>query len=167
MAFHAAARHVHARDSRGKTSRRFGANTFVAGNAADDDALRAAIEKQNETITQLVLARAEVLAEAKQAQEARLARLQELIAVGSFFVSAAGADQDESFSLEITQARAGSRQLSALIRNRGGWSDARPFSGTWKLDENSGVFSLNLVSRSNQAIADAGPLLSVGEAISL
>lgn len=152
----------------GKPREEFGAATFVAGNADDDAALRAAIEKQNEIISRLVLARAEILAEAKQAQEARLARLQELIAAGSFFVSAAAAaDKNASFSIEITQARSGSRQVSALIRNAGGWSDARPFSGTWKLDETSGVFSLNLVSRSNQAIADAGPLLSVGEAISL
>ena len=154
----------------GEPRESFEGKTYLAGTPGDDDALRQLVNGQADFVARIEKASTELAAENKRDRESRLARFHEILAPGALFTgritnpdTAAG----EPIVLEITSARSGSRQVAALLRNGGGWSDARPFLGTWKLDDATGAFSLNLMSRSGQAIADAGPLTGHPEAVSL
>ena len=149
----------------------FGEKTYVAGNPADDAALKEFVEKQTDFVARVEKASAELAEENKRDRESRLARLHELLAPAALFTGQAAPSNNEkstAASLEITSAKAGSRQLSALLRlHDSGWLDARSFAGTWKLDDATGVISLNLMSRSNQALAGAGSLLETPQALTL
>jgi hypothetical protein len=148
----------------------FGKKTYLAGSIEDDSSLRELVAQQNDYVARLEKAAAEIAEENKRDRESRIARFHDLLATGTLFTGHAAltaGGERESISLEITTARPGSRQISALLRNAGGWTDARPFIGTWKFDATTDVFSLNLMSRSGQAIPDAGPLLDVKDALSL
>jgi hypothetical protein len=151
----------------GQPRARFGEKTFVIGSPADDAALKELVEKQNDFVTRLEKARDELAVENKRDRESRLVHFHNLLSVGTLFTGETTSGEGEPVSLEIAYTKPGSRQVSALLRNSGGWSDARPFLGTWKFDDATGAFSLNLMSRSNQAIPDAGPLLANSAALSL
>jgi hypothetical protein len=145
----------------------FGDKTYLAG--TDDEELRKLVAQQTDYVARVEKARDELAEENKRDRETRLAHFHTLIGTGTLFIGEgkqANGD-DIPISLEITAAKAGSRQISAALRNDGGWSDARPFLDTWKFDDATGAFSLNLMSRSGQALPDAGPLLATKDALSL
>gem|GEM_PF-2785436 len=156
---------------RGQPRASFGEKNYVAGSPADDEALRKLVALQADFIARIEKIRTESSAETKRDRESRLANFQSLIAPGSLFTGQtakrSGASEIHA-SLEITSVKTNaSRQVAALLRNDGGWGDARAFLGTWKFDDTNGVFLLNLMSRSGQSIAYAGPLLETRDALSL
>jgi hypothetical protein len=151
----------------GQPRAHFGKKTYVVGNTSDDAALKALVEKRNDYVARVAKAHGELSAKNKRGRESRLVHFHNLLSPGTLFTGRTTTGKGELVSLEITYTKPGSRQVSALLRTSGGWSDARPFFGTWKLDDTTGVFSLNLMSRSNQAIANAGPLLAHMDALSL
>ena len=155
-------------DLEGKPRASFGEKTYLAGNPDDTAALQELVEKQTAFIARVEKAAAEFTEQNKRDRESRLARFHGMLAPGSLFVGRTTQGRDEDLSLEIASAKPGSRQVSALLRLYGsGWIDARPFLGTWKLDDTTGVFSLNLMSRSNQAIAGADSFLGSAKALTL
>lgn len=61
--------------------------------------------------------------------------------------------------LEFAQARGGENRLAAVLRDEAGWAEARPFSGTWTYDDNSGNFTLTLNTRGADRIENCGPFV--------
>jgi hypothetical protein len=60
--------------------------------------------------------------------------------------------------LEITDL-SGEGEVTALLRNEGGWRNARAFQGNWSADDEFKAPVLNLTSLPDQAVRNAGPFL--------
>ncbi len=152
----------------GKPRASFGEKTYRVGNPDDNAALKQLVENQTDALARLERAASSFVDENKRDRESRLARFHDLLATGALFVGRTTRENSEDLTLEITTPKPGARQVTALLRIYGsGWLDARPFAGTWKLDDTTGVFSLTLTSRSNQAIPGAGSLLESTNTITL
>ncbi|HQF39524.1 MAG TPA: hypothetical protein PK322_10445 [Opitutaceae bacterium] len=61
--------------------------------------------------------------------------------------------------LEFAQVRGGENRLAAVLRDEAGWAEARPFSGTWSYDDNSGDFTIALNTRGADRIENCGPFV--------
>lgn len=61
--------------------------------------------------------------------------------------------------LEISKVNADRQELTATLRNDGGWDDYRRFQGSYSYVDTNGEFVLSLNSRSEQAVQSCGPFL--------
>lgn len=61
--------------------------------------------------------------------------------------------------LEISTLNADRQEITAALRNDGGWDDYRRFQGTYALNDNTGEFSIKLNTRSEQFVQNCGPFL--------
>jgi hypothetical protein len=147
----------------GKTRETFGAATYTVNAPADREALGKIAAAQADYVARLEQARADQLADLKRDREAHLAALRALITPESLFIGQAtplaGGIEATEVSLEITAAGPDEREVSAALRNTRGWKTSRPLGGAWKFDDETGIFTLKLTTRSNQAVRDGGPLL--------
>lgn len=138
------------------------------------DALDAGDPSTAERLRQLVadtpalLARAEAaVAAAEQRQiEQRAARLA-VFAEGALFTGTATRLNDQSvhaLAFQIVKRDESRRRIEVLLRNDGGWSIARRFTGEYQLPDKPGEpATLQLTTGSGQALPGTGPFLEWNE----
>lgn len=144
----------------------FGAKTYLENDAADQAALRQLASHQTVYAEQVMAAREKVQDEIRREREQRRARFLATLQPGALFIGSAVNRHDHTsvaLSLEITELGSANQQVTALLRNDGGWSDARTFQGEWREDADAEHFSLVLGTRYNQAVRGAGPLLDASD----
>jgi hypothetical protein len=101
-------------------------------------------------------------AELERDRQKRVEGFTQLLRPGTLFTGTiidGGADVPLPIIVELTDSSATTRRVSALVRNDGGWTDARTFQGEWTADAEAEACTLTLDSRTDQLIAKAGPLL--------
>ena len=138
--------------------------TYIAGDATDAAALRALIEQQQKFCQRIVAARDQYQEERRRTRDERLARYASLFQPGTLFtgsVTLRRNQQSAALVLELVDLKGATRQVAALLRNDGGWSDARKFQGEWRTDADAETLSLVLGTRSDQALRGAGPILDL------
>ena len=115
----------------------------------------------------LATARVQVAEQLRQERDARQAALSVALQPGALYLGhaepTAGGEPVPGLVLEISTTKPTARQLTALLRNEGDWTDTRTFTGTWETDAEFTTLKLPLTTRSSQAIAGAGPLLALRE----
>jgi hypothetical protein len=114
-------------------------------------------------------ARVQVAEQLRQERDARQAALLVALQPGALFLGRAeplveGGETASALVLEIATVKAQARQVTALLRNEGDWTDARSFAGIWETDSDFTTLKLPLATRPNQSVAEAGPLLAEREA---
>ncbi|HLP02603.1 MAG TPA: hypothetical protein VK163_11315 [Opitutaceae bacterium] len=117
----------------------------------------------------LALARVQVAEQLRQERDARQVALLVALQPGALFLGRAeplaeGAEPAPGLVLEIATVKAPARQLTALLRNEGDWTDTRAFSGTWETNADFTALKLPLATRAAHAVNEAGPLLATREA---
>jgi hypothetical protein len=139
----------------------FGDNSFAAGDSGDDARLRALVS-DFQAFASRVADRQKSLesAEAESVGRRRAAFLAQItpgsVLRGEAFE--AGSRVGTPLYLEFTELSE-DKQVSALLRNDGGWSAARVFQGTWTSDDDFQSPVLNLTSPPDQAVRNGGPFL--------
>lgn len=147
----------------GKRRAAFAERIFVAGNKADDDALKAMAEEEIAFEGKLAGAKIKYRDQLQAAAERKFAVLRDLTKPGSVFIGSATNDRNHTTTtlvLEVTDLLTSIGEMRALLRNDGGWSDARAFQGHWDIDNDATVENLRLSTLAPEAIPDAGPYLS-------
>lgn len=98
----------------------------------------------------------------KKERAARLAQLISNITPGNLYKGSATNRYNQSVVplwLEFTNLNQQFFQVTALLRNDGGWQDARVFQGEFSTDPGVEKLSVNIGTRNNQAINSAGPIV--------
>lgn len=145
----------------GRPRSAFGDNSFEAADPGDEAKLRALASDFQAFAARVAKAQGDIRA-AKAAEIARRrdAFLAE-ISPGSVLRGTAleaGSQIGTPLYLEIT-GLSRDDQVTALLRNDGGWSAARAFQGAWSSDEDLENPVLNLTSSPEQAVRNGGPFL--------
>lgn len=143
-------------------------SAFAAELRVLDDAVKAQLKRDlaaaGEFAAKFDAARVAHAEKLQREREERRAALLTALAPGTCFFGQAepvgGGAPIPGLVLEIVSAQPASRQVSALLRNDGGWAEARAFQGTFDVDDQSSVLKLSLATRSAQAVEQAGPLLA-------
>jgi hypothetical protein len=139
----------------------FGTLSFVPGEPADDARLRALAGDFQAFVERLANLRRNSELARTAAIAARRNAFLGLIAPGRVFRGQAqesGEQNATALYLEIV-ALSGDNEVTALLRNDGGWRSARAFQGTWSADDSFENPVLNLSSLANQAVRGSGPFL--------
>jgi hypothetical protein len=139
----------------------FGDATFIGGDAKDDARLRSQASDLQAFADRLAAVRRDNEAAHAATVAARLEGLLAMIAPGRVFAGKAleaGEQSGTTLYLEFTGLTAGDG-VTALLRNDGGWHNARSFQGTWSADDESRVLTLDLASPASQAVHAGGPVL--------
>ena len=131
-------------------------------------ALAEAVAERVAFAEKLEAARLQVAEQLRQEREGRQTALLVALQPGALFLGraeplAAGGEPAPELVLEIASVKAQSRQVAALLRNEGDWTDTRAFSGTWETDAEFTALRLPLATRATQAVDEAGPLLATRE----
>ncbi len=135
--------------------------SFVAGDASDETRLRALVVGFQAFAARVAEIRRISESAHTAVLESRRKALLAQIAPGRVFRGQAletGQQQGTPLSLEIVELASG-QQMTALLRNEGGWRIARVFQGTWSADAEFENLTVNLASLPGQAIRNAGPFL--------
>ena len=138
----------------------FASDAFVAGDTADDARLRALASDFQAFALRLAKARRNAEAARSAALEARRGAFLALIGPGRVFRGQAqetGEPNATTIYLEIVSQS--ENEVTALLRNDGGWRSARAFQGTWSADDDFQNPVLNLSSTVGQAVRNAGLFL--------
>lgn len=139
----------------------YGESTYLAGDPNDDARLRT-LEADLSAFASRVAKNRQAFESAHAAAlDGRRRELLAQIAPGRVFrgqAVEAGEQQGKPLYLEITGLSQGG-EVTALLRNDGGWHNARGFEGKWSADDEFESLTLNLVSLPDQAIRAAGPFL--------
>ena len=131
--------------------------SYVVGDAADRAALQAVMAAEEAYADQVIAARKTYEAELEQKREAVAATFQP----GTIFAGTAKqGNESEAVTLEIGGLKSGLRQLTAELRNDGGWAEARRFEGKYDFDADDDTPAFTLQTRAQDAIRDGGPLLN-------
>ena len=87
------------------------------------------------------------------------------IAPGTLFNGTAtqGTNTPQPLWLEITDMDPDRKTIRALLRNDGGWDDARRFEGTFELDTTKNLTSVVLKTDASQLVQNCGPFLEWNE----
>ncbi len=138
------------------------ADPAFAKTLADTVAARLAFAEKLDT------ARVQVAEQLRQERDARQAALLVALQPGALFLGQAepiadGATAAPGLVLEIASVKANARQVTALLRNEGDWTDTRSFTGTWETDADFTALKVPLATRTTNAVADAGPLVGLRE----
>jgi hypothetical protein len=139
----------------------FGESSFLAGDPGDDARLRTLAADLGAFAVRIAKSRQTFESAHAAAVDGRRRDFLAQIASGRVFrgqAVEAGEQQGKPLYLEITGLGPGN-EVTALLRNDGGWHYARPFQGTWSADQEFEGVTLNLTSLPNQAIRAAGPFL--------
>ncbi len=110
-------------------------------------------------------ARLQMAEQIRQERDARQAALLVALQPGALFLGRAeplaiGTETAPGLVLEIASAKESARQVTALLRNKGDWTDTRAFAGTWETDTDFTALKLQLSTRASQTVPEAGPLLA-------
>ena len=116
----------------------------------------------------LEAARLQMAEQLRQERDARQTALLVALQPGALFLGRAeplalGTESAPGLVLEISTVKDNARQLTALLRNKGDWTDTRTFSGSWETAADFTATKLQLSTRASQAVAEAGPLLATAE----
>lgn len=146
----------------GKPRAEFAAPNFVVGDPPEEMKFKSFLAQTNADAARVVDAAKKYAIEFEKLKTERQASFLATIAPGTLFTGTATRKYDvRSFpiSLEITDVAARTHKLTALLRNDGGWADARTFQGEWSTDAEAETFRVTVTSQQNQAIREAGPIL--------
>jgi hypothetical protein len=147
----------------GQPKTAFAPNPVAIDNQQENQALQGRVDECSKIEAKLAQAQEKIREEIRAFQEAQIRKYRELLAPGSLFVgtySNTGNSSPTPISIEITQLKPATGQVSALLRNDGGWSDARGMQGEFSYSPDASHFGLSLATRRDQAIQDAGPVIS-------
>lgn len=141
----------------------FGDHAVALGDTAAMDKLRELAKAQSDVPARIEKARQTVVEERRANLEKMTAQLASELTPGTVFAGTAtgSTGTPEKLYLEITAVQ--DRQVSALLRNEGGWADARPFQGSFSGDPEDNSLKVALATQRNQAIRKAGPFLERNE----
>ena len=148
-------------DPHGEPRSAFGDNSLVAGDATDDVRLRALATDLQAFAGRVAEARRKIESARATAIEGRRKAFLAQIAPGRVFRGLArkdGEQQGTPLYLQIAELSPGN-EVTAFLRNEGSWHIARTFQGSWNADDEFEKPVLNLVSRPDQAVENAGPFL--------
>ncbi|HEY5078353.1 MAG TPA: hypothetical protein VII43_00845 [Opitutaceae bacterium] len=138
----------------------FASDAYVVGDTADDARLRALAADFQGFAIRLEKVRTSAERARSAARESRKGAFLALIAPGRVFRGQAqetGEQNPTAIYLEIVSQS--ENEVTALLRNDGGWRSARAFQGTWGADDDFQNPVLNLSSAVGQAVRNAGPFL--------
>ena len=142
-------------------------NALVTSDPTFPAALEQLVATRLAFAEKLAAARAQVAEQLRQERDARQTAFLVALQPGNLFLGHAEPLADgepvPGLVLEIATAKPAARQVTALLRNQGNWTDTRVFSATWETDDDFSVLRLPLATRSSQAVPEAGPLLSLRE----
>jgi len=144
----------------GEARSTFSIPSFVVGEAADDARLRALVADFQAFAGRAAKAQKDSEAARAAVVDGRRDAFLSRIAPGRFFSGTAleaGEQYGTPIFLEITGLSG--NDVTAILRNEGGWRNGRVFQGAWSADDDFRTTTLNLSSQSGQAVRNAGPLL--------
>ena len=103
----------------------------------------------------LASARVQVAEQLRQEREARQTAQLVALQPGALFLGRAdpvaeGGEAIPGLVLEIATVKASARQLTALLRNEGNWTDSRIFAATWETDADFTTLRLPLATRTTR-----------------
>jgi hypothetical protein len=139
----------------------FASPSFVAGDAADGSSMRSLAADFQAFAARVAKARKDSELAHSAGVDARKSAFLAQIAPGRVFagkVLEAGEQNGTALYLEITGVSP-DNGVTALLRNDGGWRNARAFEGTWGADDEFRTPSLSLTSPAHQAVRNAGAIL--------
>jgi hypothetical protein len=153
----------------GKPRANHPASALLVADPAFATALDRAVADRLAFAGKLEDARLQMAEQIRQERDARQAALLVALQPGALFLGRAeplalGTESAPGLVLEVASSKDGARQLTALLRNKGDWTDTRTFAGTWETDADFTSLSLQLSTRESQSIPDAGPLLATSAA---
>ena len=140
----------------------FPSTAFVATNTDDLARLKGLVQDETDALERLRKADEDLIAQ-RLRENAKVTA--DLAHPGSLFAGTAVSNQGESTKLylEIASYDSASGQVRAYLRNDGGWSERRVFTGNFAYVPETGVVTLRLSSPYESAIPNAGPFLQNGE----
>jgi hypothetical protein len=139
----------------------FGDPSFVAGNGDDDARLRALAAGLQAFAAHVAEGRKSSESSRAAAIEGRRKAFLAQVAPGRMFrglAVEAEANRETPLYLEIASVSP-ENEVTAFLRNEGGWHNARVFQGSWSTDDGFENPVLSLISSPDQAVANAGPFL--------
>lgn len=153
----------------GRRQQDFGPNALALDNPKDAEKIRGIAASANEVLKQLEEARDKYMAEQTARDEQWVVGNLSKIRSGSMFsgVATRSGYTPQSLTLEISEVDTSRRTVSALLRNDGGWAEARRFQGTYEANTKERTFRLTLGTRSDQAVGSCGPFLQWDEAFDI
>ncbi len=144
----------------GEARSTFGTPSFVVGDAGDDTQLRTLAANFQAFAGRVAKVHMETERARTAVVDARRLAFLGRIAPGRFFSGAAveaGEQNGTPLHLEITGLSG--NEVTAILRNEGGWRNGRVFQGTWSADDDARNTTLNLSSAASQAVRNGGPVL--------
>ena len=147
----------------GRPRRDFGQSAYDTGNPADVQRMRDAVTANMDFADRIEKAKAAYDAEVAAARAKRLAEFLQLVAPGRILAgSQIDGQRTDSLSIEILSVDQEHKHLEAVLRNDGGWAEARRIEGSWSADDDTGAITLALSSKAADAVPNAGPYNFVG-----
>lgn len=149
----------------GQPRANFPGRTSVVSDPSELEKLRELAKAQAEVPVKIEQAMAAYAQERQAEQEKAMAQSLESMAPGTLFAGTAkgGTGAPTPLYLEITTLRTKEKQVIALLRNEGGWSDARTFQGSFAASPVDGALTVTLVTQRGQAVRKGGPFLERNE----
>ena len=135
----------------------FGRDAVVVGEGAGDARIREAVAAFRAFAKRLT----DIRQRTADLAEARQRRFIEEVAPGRLFkgtATEAGDQRGTPLYLEITSVTP-EHEVTARLRNEGGWHNARLFQGSWEADDLFEHPTLHLASSAGEAIRNAGPFV--------
>lgn len=139
-----------------------GAGVFATDAPAEAAALRALLTDRAATAARVQAKAAGLTAAADRDRQAKMAAFAEWLRPGTQFTGVvAEPEQGDSHrvAIEITDSTGETQRIGALLRNDGGWSEARALAGDWTLEPAQDVAVITLRTRTEDRVDGAGPLL--------
>lgn len=152
-------------EPRGQPRKAFAGPTVIIDDPAELKKLQGLAAAQAALPAKVEDGRQAFLKERQAQQEKIIADLLETLQPGTVYAGtvAPASGTPAKVFLEFTSLNAKSRQLAATLRNDGGWTDQRPFTGTFTFDPDTETLSVTLDTAAKAAIRDGGPVLSDNE----
>jgi hypothetical protein len=149
----------------GQARATFGGHTAVVSDQTEMGKLREMAKAQAGVPDKIEQGRVALVEERRANAQKATAQLLGELAPGTLFAGTAstGSGTPDRLYLEITALQADDKRVTALLRNDGGWSDARGFQGAYAFDPESGALTVTLVTLRNQVVKKAGPFLERNE----
>ncbi|MFT3781290.1 MAG: hypothetical protein QM790_04680 [Nibricoccus sp.] len=129
-------------------------------------AIKAKLDEAVATNAKIAAAREQFREQLRRERDSRMESLRGLLNAGSLFTGSVENrynHQTTPISLEFVGSDVAKGSLQALLRNDGGWQDARSFQGSWKADAEAWSAQVSLRTHYNQAIRDGGPILDASD----
>lgn len=147
----------------GQIASEFQGKVMITDRPEDAEKLKSIIANAKDVVQRLEKAQQTYAQEDKAAQQQRIVSAISKIQVGSLFVGSAseGRGDPKVLYFEITALDKDQNTVTAILRNDGGWIDARRFQGTYSYDTDRNVLNVKLATRSDDAVRDCGPFLEL------